>query len=226
MSDDEPTRTVESSPIKQSSPMVPKLCAALVKAQASMGPARKTGANPHFRSSYATLSDTFEAVREPFAENGLGFTQGCVTEGVVVNVTTRIYHASGEWMEATTSASARDNKVQSVGSTITYLRRYGLQAMAGLSAEDDDGEAAMGRSPRPVRTMWEGDQRGFCAHVNAIFKEAGVNRGYEDLARYCETQQQPRPSSMTREQRKMLTDYLSTPEGMQQVDNVLKKENK
>ena len=36
-------------------------------------------------------------------------------------------------------------KPQQQGSGISYARRYGLQSLANISAEDDDGEAAVGR---------------------------------------------------------------------------------
>jgi hypothetical protein len=38
---------------------------------------------------------------------------------------------------------------QGIGSAITYARRYSLQAVAGIAADDDDGEAAMGRDTKP-----------------------------------------------------------------------------
>jgi len=36
--------------------------------------------------------------------------------------------------------------MQALGSAITYARRYALQAIVGLSADDDDGESAVGRN--------------------------------------------------------------------------------
>jgi hypothetical protein len=38
-------------------------------------------------------------------------------------------------------------KPQEYGSAITYFRRYSLQALLGLMAEDDDGNASSGRGP-------------------------------------------------------------------------------
>ena len=38
-----------------------------------------------------------------------------------------------------------DVKAQSIGSALTYARRYALQSILGLAAEDDDGNAASGR---------------------------------------------------------------------------------
>jgi hypothetical protein len=39
---------------------------------------------------------------------------------------------------------------QSVGSCITYLRRYSLQSMVGIAPEDDDGNAASGQVKPPA----------------------------------------------------------------------------
>ena len=128
------------------------LAAALATAQASMGPAIKGKKNPHFRSNYADLSSVVEAIREPFTANGLSWVQAPSVdpETGLVTVTTRILHSSGQWMEASVAAmpgrgGKADLSPQAVGSAVTYLRRYGLQAMAGVPSADDDGEAAMGR---------------------------------------------------------------------------------
>ena len=40
--------------------------------------------------------------------------------------------------------------MQGYGSAITYARRYGLMMMAGLAAEDDDGEAAVIAKPKLI----------------------------------------------------------------------------
>jgi len=59
----------------------------------------------------------------------------------VVTVLTRLLHSSGQWMEDSVSAMLPNGDPQAVGSAITYLRRYALQAVAGIAAEDDDAEA-------------------------------------------------------------------------------------
>jgi hypothetical protein len=38
--------------------------------------------------------------------------------------------------------------MQGYGSAVTYARRYGLMAMAGIAPEDDDGNAAAAAAPR------------------------------------------------------------------------------
>lgn len=123
-----------------------ELAAALAKAQGVMSPAVKNTKNPYFKSSYADLGAVMDVVRKPFADNGLSIIQGPFTteQGRVV-VRTRLLHASGQWIECAISAEPKDMGAQSAGSVITYLRRYGLSAMAGVSTEDDDGEAGEAR---------------------------------------------------------------------------------
>lgn len=121
------------------------LAAALAKAQGEMGHAHKDRQNPHFKSSYATLASCIDACREPLAKHGLAIIQGVeLTEHDAVSVTTRLMHASGQWIEAVAAAKPRDLTPQSVGSVVTYLRRYSLMAMVGLAPDDDDGNEGQG----------------------------------------------------------------------------------
>jgi hypothetical protein len=57
-------------------------------------------------------------------------------------------HESGEWFENTLTAKSDWPNPPAVGSAITYLRRYALQSLSGLAADDDDGAGATGRPGR------------------------------------------------------------------------------
>ena len=201
-----------------------ELATALAKAQASMGPAIKGAKNPHFRSSYADLSSVVEAIREPFTANGLAWVQAPSLDADtgLVTVTTRIVHSSGQWVEASVSAmpgrgGKADLSPQAVGSAVTYLRRYGLQAMAGVPSADDDGEAAMGRGYRPqpapqrrapapapaAQGRWSDTERArFCARLGELGLE------YDAVAEFCQAKGRPRPSVMGEDRRKQLLTYL------------------
>ena len=83
------------------------------------------------------------------AEVGLSYSQIPTADSQNVTVTTIIVHGeSGEWIRGSLSMIAKNAGPQSVGSTITYCRRYALQSMLGLGTadEDDDGEMGHGRS--------------------------------------------------------------------------------
>jgi len=132
---------------------IKEIAAAISKAQASMTGAKKDSNNPFFKSSYADLSAVMEAISQPFADNGLSFVQSPGFDEGLVSVTTRIMHLSGEWIEGTTVLPPTKNDAQGYGSAITYAKRYGLQAMAGVPSVDDDGNAAVKHSEdkKPAR---------------------------------------------------------------------------
>lgn len=190
----------------RSSDTLGQLAAALAAAQATMGHASKDGKNPHFRSSYATLAAVIEAIREPLSRQGIAFTSLASTDGLTVSVETRLMHKSGEWLASTATAAVRDASPQVVGSAQTYLRRYGLQAICGLAAEDDDGEATRNAKPPPPRekdATWEASRAGFCAELGRL----GVE--YEKLAEYLESIGRDRPSSMNAPTRANLLKALA-----------------
>jgi len=135
----------------RSSELINELATALCKAQANMGGAVRGSGNPFFKSKYADLSDVMQVVKEPFADNGLSYVQFPVSTENSVGVSTRLMHISGQWLEQEFLLPMVKRDPQAGGSCITYARRYGLAAMAGIPQVDDDAEAAMLRSEKAVK---------------------------------------------------------------------------
>lgn len=133
----------------KTSESIASLAAALAKAQSVIEGAIKDKANPAFRSRYADLAAVWDAIREPLTANGLSLIQmpdtGDLGEPVLV---TRLLHASGEWLEGTYALNPVKTDPQGYGSAITYARRYAAMAVCGVAPEDDDGNAASGRSDK------------------------------------------------------------------------------
>jgi hypothetical protein len=142
----------------RTSESIGQLADALAKAQGRIKAATKDAENPHFKSKYADLTAIMAACREPLSANGIAVVQGVSAEAAAVTVTTRLLHSSGEWIESALTAQARDASPQSIGSVTSYCKRYGLSALVGVVAdEDDDAETAQGRpkgkaaaAPKPV----------------------------------------------------------------------------
>jgi len=152
---------------------IKNLAEAMAQAQGAMGAAIKGSLNPFFKSKYADLGAVIEAVKEPFAAHGLSYVQFPVSGENSVGVTTRIMHSSGEWLEQSFFIPLGKIDAQAVGSAITYARRYALQAIAGIPAEDDDGNAATQSAPKFInagqaKTIHQliertnSDKAGFC----------------------------------------------------------------
>ena len=108
----------------------------------------KSANNPFFKASYVPLEDVVEAITKATSEVGLTFTQWAVTDELGrVGVATLLRHESGEWIEypPVMQKPAKPDP-QQLGSTITYLKRYTLSAVFGITSDkDDDGERAMNR---------------------------------------------------------------------------------
>jgi len=127
----------------KSSESINELASALCNAQSQMGGAVKDSANPFFKSSYADLTSVIKAIKQPFADNGLSYTQFPVSNENGVGVSTRLMHISGQWLEMEYTLPTVKKDPQASGSAITYARRYALQSIAGIPTADDDAESAM-----------------------------------------------------------------------------------
>lgn len=131
-----------------------KLAEALAKAQGAMKPAVMGSTNPHFRSKYASLAEVMDAIREPFAANGLAVVQGVdEQDDSGLTITTTLLHGSGEWIESSVHVPVGSGNAQQVGSALTYARRYSLSALCGVVADEDDDGNAAAASPAPPATQ-------------------------------------------------------------------------
>jgi hypothetical protein len=127
----------------KSSESINELASALCAAQSQMGGAVKDSANPFFKSSYADLTSVIKAIKQPFADNGLSYTQFPVSNENGVGVSTRLMHTSGQWLEMEYTLPTVKKDPQASGSCISYARRYALQSIAGIPTAEDDAESAM-----------------------------------------------------------------------------------
>lgn len=124
-----------------------ELFSALAKAQAGILSAKKDSENPFFRSKFADLSSIWDAIRKPLTDNGLCIIQTCEGQVGAMVLITWLGHSSGQWMKSKFPLNPAKNDPQSIGSVITYMKRYALSAIVGVVAdEDDDAEVAMRHS--------------------------------------------------------------------------------
>ena len=111
------------------------LAIALNKAQAVMSGAKKSAANPFFKSKYANLEEVIACIKEPFESNGLSFMQFPICEDDRAGVETIVMHESGEWISGSFMLKCTKLDPQGMASAITYARRYGIQSIAGIPSD-------------------------------------------------------------------------------------------
>jgi ERF superfamily len=144
-----------------------ELVAALAAAQLEFQTIKKDKKNPHTGSMYADLNNIVVATQKALAQNKLVVQQLPVVEEKFAGVVSRLTHASNQFTEVKLLLPATMPKkkkrdpygevveegdgsskfdAQSVGSAITYARRYTYGPQVGAVAEDDDdGNSAAGR---------------------------------------------------------------------------------
>lgn len=123
------------------------LSKALVETQKELKQPLKDAKNPFFKSEYVPLENVAEAITESATKHGLAFSQyATTTETGNVSVGTIVFHESGEFIEFPPLILKPENtKPQSIGSAITYAKRYSLSAVFGITSDkDDDGNKTNG----------------------------------------------------------------------------------
>jgi ERF superfamily len=133
----------------RSSESVAALASALAKAQAELVNPEKSltatirsgrpgEAERSFR--YAPLSSGLDIVRKTLGQHEIATVQTTAidNETGVVNLTTMLAHASGEWIASDwpVCAVAETANPQRMGAALTYARRYAL-TLVGIAGEDD-----------------------------------------------------------------------------------------
>ena len=168
----------------KTSEKITSLMTALLKFQGQVNKIQKDAKNPHFKSSYASLSKILEETKPVLTECGLVLTQHFDVDVL----TTMLCHAeSGEYMQSDYPINVKDAGLpQQFGSALSYARRYGIQSILNLSASDDDGQMASNPaqvSKEPIvkekitmkSTRWKGKTE------NYVISQIKANKKSDDI---------------------------------------------
>lgn len=144
----------------KTSEAVDQIFDAMAKAQAMFEGAKKDSTNPHFKSKYASFSSVLDACRDGLTANKLTVLQDVTRSNGSVDISTRIGHSSGQWIEfgpLSLPLPPQKADAQAVGSCTTYGRRYALSAALGLASEEDDDANSVSQ-PRQTKSQTVADK--------------------------------------------------------------------
>ena len=115
----------------------------ILKIQTEIGVLSKTETNPFFKSKYMDINGLLAQLQPLLAKHGLVVIQPLrVIDGKTALATAVI---DGERVVTDSAILLPDlQDPQKMGSAITYYRRYSLQSLFLLQAEDDDANTASG----------------------------------------------------------------------------------
>jgi hypothetical protein len=146
----------------RSSESVAALASALAKAQAelvnpekSLTATIRTGRPGDRERSfrYAPLASGLDIVRRTLGQHEIATLQTTAIDQTagMVNLTTTLAHASGEWIASDWPVCpiAETANPQRMGAALTYARRYALFTLVGIAGEDDLGAPDLCDGPRP-----------------------------------------------------------------------------
>ena len=120
------------------------ICKAFVKFQSEFKGMKPDSSNPFLKSTYISLDGILETARPILAKNGLAVIQEATGDGDYIFIKTKLIQESGEMIETEVlKMKPQKNDPQSMGSCITYSKRYQLAALLGIcECIDDDANIA------------------------------------------------------------------------------------
>ena len=144
------TSSARRAVMQRSSESIACLAAALAKAQAELtnpekslvATIRPNGPGEAERSfRYAPLSSGLDIVRKTLGQHEIATVQTTAIDQTagIVNLTTVLAHASGEWIASDWPVCAISETAtpHRMGAALTYARRYALFTLVGIAGEDD-----------------------------------------------------------------------------------------
>lgn len=121
---------------------IDKLAIALAKFQGSLEQPSlnsevkvRTKTGGEYKFKYADLSECKRAAKQPLANNELSVCQLIEDD---YSIRTILLHSSGQWISSKVRMPSNTADAQSIGSAITYAKRYAFCAILGIVADDDE----------------------------------------------------------------------------------------
>lgn len=152
MSELEPqTEIPTTNSVTASMSIPPEIASALVKIQKKLEPLERSSDNEEYGSKYTPIEVVMPFAMKLLTKYDIAVSQPPVTlsDGASA-LATILIHKSGACYQTTTKLAVAKVDPQVHGSSITYMKRYALMAVLGITTkgEDDDGNKAAGVFPK------------------------------------------------------------------------------
>lgn len=121
----------------------------LLKVQEEIGAITKDSENPYFKSNYFDINKLIEEVKPILNKHKLVLLQPLTSTDGKPSLTTMILDSETGDERYWSIPLPENSDPQKMGSAITYFRRYAIQSLLFLRAEDDDGNAASEKVKKP-----------------------------------------------------------------------------
>lgn len=142
----------------------PSIWKAMMQFRGKVDQVERTSKNEFLSYKYANINNIIDTIKPVLYELGMGYVQTVQYVDGIDLLNTRIYLVDHpeEFIESNIRLIMAKEDSQSLGSSITYNRRYALWSMFSLEVQDDDGERATHGAKTKTKTQQWGD------HINEI----------------------------------------------------------
>lgn len=115
----------------------------LLYVQRELGAIQKDSTNPYFKSKYFDINALLAHVKPVLNKHGLIIIQALTNVGGKSALDTKIIDAESKTVISSEPVILPEcTDAQKFGSAVTYFRRYAIQTLLALEAEDDDANVA------------------------------------------------------------------------------------
>lgn len=158
--------------VPQNIDIPPEIAKVIVKVQKKLQPLVKSSTNDEYDSKFTPLPQVMTFALELLNKYKVGVIQSPTTIDGLAALRTILVHESGVSFQDATKLALSKVDPQSHASAITYMRRYALMSMLGLTSEDDDddGNKASGVFHKPTDEQIE-QIKSLCLAMNYSSKD-------------------------------------------------------
>jgi len=155
--------TENASNLAWSTSPKPTIWKAMMDFRGKVDQVERTSKNEFLSYKYANINNIIDTIKPVLYELGMGYVQTVQYIDGVDLLNTRVYLVNHpeEFIESNIRLVMAKEDSQSLGSSITYNRRYALWSMFSLEVHDDDGERATQTKTKTQTQSWN-------EHINEI----------------------------------------------------------
>jgi len=141
----------------------PNIYKAIMDFRSQVDSVERTSKNEFLNYHYANINNIIDTIKPVLYDLGMGYVQTIQYVDGIDLLNTRVFLVDypEEYIESNVRLIMVKEDSQSLGSSITYNRRYSLISIFSLEVEDDDGERAVKTKPKTPTQSWN-------QHINEI----------------------------------------------------------
>mgnify|MGYP003144396930 CR=1 FL=1 len=156
----------------------PTIWKAMMDFRGKVDQVERTSKNEFLSYKYANINNIIDTIKPVLYELGMGYVQTVQYIDGIDLLNTKIYLVDypEEFIESNIRLVMAKEDSQSLGSSITYNRRYALWSMFSLEVHDDDGERATNTKTKTKTQSWNDHMNEIKGKIDKAKKDGDLEK--------------------------------------------------